>query len=132
MECNIFARLEIHLTKRFSQKTYLNALVSCNNAVCLVNKAKSQLFRSILNFNFFKITWISSAGQPACQPACKPACQPTVRPGCARCRAPKITLINRLLLRNYESVVLKTIFLLCHGDSLVLPYITFFSIDWNA
>ena len=34
--------------------------------------------------------------------------------------------------RIYETVVPKTIFLLRHGDSFVLPYITFFSIDWNV
>ena len=60
------------------------------------------------------------------------ACQPAVRPGCARSRALKITQNNRLLRRIYETVVPKTIFLLRHGDSFVLPYITFFSIDWNA
>ena len=37
-----------------------------------------------------------------------------------------------LLRRIYETVVPKTIFLLRHGDSFVLPYITFFSIDWNV
>ena len=89
----------------------------------VVNKAKSQLFRSILNFNFFK---------NHVDIVCRPASQPAVRPGCARCRAPKITQINRLLRRIYESVVPKTIFLLRHGDSFVLPYITFFLIDWNA
>ena len=62
----------------------------------------------------------------------QPASQPHVRPGCARCRALKITQNNRLLRRIYETVVPKTIFLLRHGDSFVLPYITFFSIDWNA
>ena len=62
----------------------------------------------------------------------RPASQPAVRPGCARSRALKITQNNRLLRRIYETVVPKTIFLLCHGDSFVLPYITFFSIDWNA
>ena len=65
-----------------------------------------------------------SAGQPAGQPA--------VRPGCARCRALKITPNNWLLCRIYETVVPKTIFPLRHGDSFVLPSITFFSIDWNA
>ena len=77
-----------------------------------------------MNFEIFKITWMWSAGQPAGLPA--------VRPGCARCRALKITQNNRLLRRIYETVVPKTIFLLRHGDSFVLPYITFFSIDWNA
>ena len=52
----------------------------------------------------------------------QPACQPAVRPGCARCRALKITQNNRLLRRIYET----TIFLLRHGNSFVLPYITFF------
>ena len=37
-----------------------------------------------------------------------------------------------MLLRwIYETVVSKIIFLLCHADSFVLPYFTFFSIDWN-
>ena len=60
------------------------------------------------------------------------ASQPAVRPGCARCRALKITQNNRLLRRIYETVVPKTIFLLRHRGSFVLPYITFFSIDWNV
>ena len=59
------------------------------------------------------------------------ASQPAVRPGCARCRALKITQNNRLLRRIYKTVVPKTIFLLRHGDSFV-PYITFFPINWNA
>ena len=48
----------------------------------------------------------------------QPACQPTVRPGCARCRALKVTQNNRLLHRIYETVVLKTIFLLRRGVSI--------------
>ena len=85
----------------------------------LVNKAKTRLFRSILNFKNFEnhVDFVS---------------QSAVRPGCARCRALKITQNNRLLHRIYETVVLKTIFLLHYGDPFVLPYITFFSIDWNA
>ena len=65
-------------------------------------------------------------------PASQSASQPAIRPGCARCRALKITQNNRLLRRIYETVVPKTIFLLRHGDSFVLPYITFFSINWNV
>ena len=65
-------------------------------------------------------------------PASQPACQPVVIPGRARCSAVKITQNNRLLRRIYETVVPKTIFLLRHGDSFTLPFITFFSIDWNA
>ena len=59
---------------------------SYNNALHLFNKAKCQLFRSIMNFKNLKITWISSAGQPASLPACWPA----IRPGSARCMAPEI------------------------------------------
>ena len=67
-----------------------------------------------------------------CQTACQPVSQPAVRPGCARCRALKITQNNRLLCQIYETVVPKTIFRLCRGDSFILPFITFFSIEWNA
>ena len=80
-----------------------------------------------MNFKFF-LNYVYFVWRPASQPACQPA----VRPGCARCRALKITQNNRLLRRIYETVVPKTIFLLRHGDSFVLPYITFFSIDWNV
>ena len=58
--------------------------------------------------------WISSHILPASRPACG---QPAVRPGCARCRALKITQNNRLLHRIYKTVVPKAIFLLRHGDS---------------
>ena len=54
MECNIFACLETHLTIGFSRKTDLNALAEFNNAVRLLNKAKSRLFRSIMNFKNFE------------------------------------------------------------------------------
>ena len=56
--------------KRIYQKTDLNALV-CNNAVRLVNKAKSQLFRSILNFKFF-LNHVDIVCRPASQPASLP------------------------------------------------------------
>ena len=93
----------------------------------LLNKAKSLLFQSIMNFKNFE-----NHLDLVCQTACLPASQPAVRPGCARCRALKITQNNRLLYRIYETVVPKTIFLLRHGYSFILPFITFFSIDWNA
>ena len=86
---------------------------SCNNAVYLLNTAKSRLFRSIMNFENH-VDFCLSAGQPASQPASLPA----VRPGCARCRALKIT---QNMCQIYKTVVLKTIFLLHHGDSFVLP-----------
>ena len=69
-----------------------------------------------------------SAGQPASLPASLPASQPAVRPGCARCRALKITQNTWLLCRIYETVVPKTIFPLRHGDFFVLPSITLYSI----
>ena len=59
---------------------------------------------------------------------------PAVRPSCTRCRALKITQNNRVLRRIYKTVVPKTIFLATarYSDSFILPFITFFSIDWNA
>ena len=72
---------------------------SFNNAVCLLNKAISRVFRSIMNFKNFEnhVDFV-----------CRPASQPAVRLSCARCRAVKITQ-NRLLCRIYETVVPKTI-----------------------
>ena len=98
---------------------------SFNNAVCLLNKAKSQLLRSTMNFKNFE-NHVDFVCRPASQPASQPTSQPAIRPSYARCRALKITQNNRLLHRIYETVVPKTIFLLRHGDSFVLPYITFF------
>ena len=94
MEGNFFARLETHLTIGFSWKTNLNALVQLLH---LLNKAKSQLFQSIMNFKNF-------------ESHLDLVCQPAIRPSCARCRALKITQNNRLLCWIYKTVVLKTIF----------------------
>ena len=77
-----------------------------NNAVHLLNKAKSQLFQSIMNFEIQKSPVF-----------CLPASLPAIRPGCARCRALKIIQNNSLLCWIYETDALKTIFLLHHGDS---------------
>ena len=63
---------------------------------------------------------------------CESHSQPSEEVKRSGCRALKITQKHRLMRRIYETVVAKTIFLLRHGDSLVLPYITFFSIDWKA
>ena len=90
---------------------------SCNNALHLLNKTKNRLFRSIMNFE----NHVDFVSQPASQPASQSASQPNVRPDCARCRALKITQNNRLLRRIYETVFLKTTFLLRHGNSFVLP-----------
>ena len=53
----------------------------CNNAVRLLNEAKSRLFQSIMNFENFKnrLDFV-----------CQPASRPNVRLGCARCKAPEI------------------------------------------
>ena len=93
----------------------------------LVNKAKSRLFRSILNFKNFEnhVDFVS-------QPAGLPASQPAIRSGCARYRALKITQKQQVIASDLQNCCSKTIFLLRHGDSFVLPYITFFSINWNV
>ena len=82
MECGIFARLEIHLTIRFSGKNQLKRIgTAINNALHLFNKAKCRLFRSIMNFKKFEnhLDFV-----------CQPACRTAVRPGSARCTAPEI------------------------------------------
>ena len=104
---------------------------NCDNALCLLNKAKSRLFRCIMNFKFFK-NHMDFVCLPASWPASQPASLPAVRTSCARCWALKIIQNNRLLCRIYKTVVPKTIFLLRHGGSFVLSYITFFSVDWNV
>ena len=53
----------------------------CNDAVRLLNEAKSQLFQSIMNFENL---------ENCLDFVCQPACQPNVRPGCDRCTAPEI------------------------------------------
>ena len=53
----------------------------CNNAVRLLNKAKSRLVQSVMNFENLKnrLDFI-----------CQPASWPNVRPSCAWCTAPEI------------------------------------------
>ena len=48
----LFAPLKLKPTLQytFAEKTYLNALVLLYNGVRLLNKAKSRLFQSIMNF----------------------------------------------------------------------------------
>ena len=85
MDCGIFARLETHLTIRFSRK---NQLKHTGTAIIMLYICLTK--RSVDYFDLFKkfekITWISSAGQPAS----RPASQPAVRPGSTRCTAPEI------------------------------------------
>ena len=53
-----------------------------NDAVSLLNEAKTRIFQPTANFENFEIH-LYFVSQPASQPA--------VRPGCARCRAPEIS-----------------------------------------
>ena len=57
-----------------------------NDAVPLLNEAKTRIFQPTANFKIFEIYL-----HFVCLPACQPACLPAVRPGCARCRAPEIS-----------------------------------------
>ena len=57
-----------------------------NDAVSLLNEAKTRIFQPTANFENFEIH-LYFVSQPACQPAGLPA----VRLGCARCRAPEIS-----------------------------------------
>ena len=92
----------------------------------LLNKAKSPLFQSIMNFKTFEDMWISSHSQPASKP--------TVKPGCNRCRALKITQttgyiycvrFTKLLFQRHS------IFLLRHGVSFVLTLLSFLLIGMH-
>ena len=100
--------------------------IYCCTSPCTINPYLSQIGRYKSACNIALLLLFNSENKLASQPACR---KTRLRYGC---RAPKITQTNRLLRRIYESVVPKIIFLLRHGDSFVLPYITFFSIDWNA
>ena len=57
----------------------------CNNAVHLLNKAKSRVFQSIMNFEN-----LENRMDFICLPASQPATQTYVRPGCAMCTTPEI------------------------------------------
>ena len=93
---------------------------SCNNVLHLLNKAKSLLFQSIMNFKKFEnhVDFV-----------CRSASQPAITPSCVRCCAIKITQNNRLLCWIYEAVVPKAIFQLRHSDCFypslyTIPYDT--------
>ena len=62
---------------------------------------------------------------------CQPASQPAVRPGSARYTAPE-NQHSKGYPVAFTKLVPKTIYPLRHGDSFILPFFTFFSIDWNA
>ena len=72
----LFARLETYLTIGFSWKNRLKRIGIAVIMLYILNKAKSQLFQSIMNFKNFK---------NHLNLVCQSACQPAVRPGCARC-----------------------------------------------
>ena len=63
---------------------------------------------------------------------CRPASQPAIRPDSARCTAPEIQHSKGYPFPKFTKLVPKTIYPLQHGDSFILPFFTFFSIDWNA
>ena len=83
MECGIFARLETHLTIRFSRKNQLKctgtAIIMLY--ICLTKRNVYYFDLRIMNFKNFEnhLNFV-----------CRPASQPAVRPGSARCRAPEI------------------------------------------
>ena len=123
MECRIFARLETHLTIRFSRKNQLKRTGTAIIMLYICLTAKCELFRSIMNFKNFKnyLDFMSS--------------QPAVKPGSARCTAPEIqhnkanpVAFTKLLFRGRFTQCTMVILLYF----LSLPFFTFFSIDWNA
>ena len=63
-----------------------------NDAVSLLNEAKTRIFQPTANFENFEIH-LYFVSQLACLPvpASQPASLPAVRPGCAWCRAPEIS-----------------------------------------
>ena len=73
MECGFFTHPETHLTIGFSRKDQLKCIGT--TVMILYICVKIRLFGSIMNLKNFE----------------NRASQPAVRPGCARCRALKIT-----------------------------------------
>ena len=73
----IFTPPTTNLKQTFAEiQTEMHSYCS-NNAVTLLNAAKSIKNRSIMNFKILKFTCISSISQPASQPTCQPACRKT-------------------------------------------------------
>ena len=81
MECGIFARLEIHLTIRFSRKNQLKRTGTAIIMLYICLTKRNVDYRSIMNFKKFEnhLDFV-----------CQPACRTAVRPGSARCTAPEI------------------------------------------
>ena len=84
---------------------------SSNNALSVLNTAKSIKIRSIMNFKYLKFTHI-----------CLSASQPAVRPGCASATA--LEFLHNKGNHN-ETVVLKNIYPLRHGASFYLLLVSF-------
>ena len=80
-----------------------------NNAVTVLNAAKSLKIRSTMNFKNLKFTWISSASQPA------------VRPGSASATAPEF-LHNKGNRVGFTKLLFRRMFIHC---AMVLPFILY-------
>ena len=104
-----------------------------NNAVTVLNAAKSLKIQSTTNFKNLKFTRISSAsqpasrpasrpaGQPAGQPASQPASQPAVRPGSASATALEF-LHNKGNRVGFTKLLFQRTFIHC---AMVLPFIRY-------
>ena len=84
-----------------------------NNAVTVLNAAKSLKIRSTMNFKNLKFTRISSASQPASQPA--------VRPGSASATALEF-LHNKGNRVGFTKLLFRRTFIHC---AMVLPFILY-------
>ena len=84
-----------------------------NNAVTVLNAAKSLKIRSTINFKNLKFTRISSASQPASQPA--------VRPGSASATALEF-LHNKGNRVGFMKLLFRRTFIHC---AMVLPFILY-------
>ena len=82
-----------------------------NNAVTVLNAAKSLKIQSTMNFKNLKFTRISSASQPASQPA--------VRPGSASATALEF-LHNKGNRVGFTKLLFRRTFIHC---AMVLPFI---------
>ena len=88
-----------------------------NNAVTLLNAAKSIKIQSIMNFKNLKFARISSIGQPASQPASQPA----IRPGSASATALEF-LHNKGNRVGFTKLLFRKTFI---HYAMVLPFILY-------
>ena len=87
MECRIFARLETHLTIRFSRKNQLKRTGTgiIMLYIYLTKRNVDYFDLRIMNFKNFE-----NHLDFVCRPASLPVSQPAIRPGSTRCMAPEI------------------------------------------